>query len=284
MDAEAAAERLWPGRPKVVAPLSGGITNMNFRVDVDGRSYVLRMGGAKTELLGIDRSIERAAAVRAAEVGVGPQVERFVEAEEWLITKFIEGRAIPIDEMRQPDTIRRVAGALRRFHGAGTIPGRFDSHEVVELYAREAEQHGVRVPHAFARARDISGDIRISRGRQSLVPCHNDLLNANFLDDGEIRIVDWEYAGMGDRFFDLANFSVNHGFDEEQDRELLVAYFGFAGDAQLRDLRQMKFMSDFREAMWGVLQSGISELDFDFDAYAAKHFARLEAHAAELAL
>ncbi len=126
MDAEAAAERLWPGRPKVVAPLSGGITNMNFRVDVDGRSYVLRMGGAKTELLGIDRSIERAAAVRAAEVGVGPPVERFVEAEEWLITKFIEGRAIPIEEMRQPDTIRRVAGALRRFHGAGTIPGHFD--------------------------------------------------------------------------------------------------------------------------------------------------------------
>ncbi len=284
MDAEAAADRLWPGRPKVVRPLTGGITNMNFRVDVDGRSYVLRMGGAKTDLLGIDRSIERAAAVRAAEVGVGPPVERFIEAEEWLITKFIEGRAIPIDEMQQPDTIRRVAGALRRFHGAGTIPGRFDSHEVVELYAREAEQHGVRVPPPFARARDISEEIRQSRGRQALVPCHNDLLNANFLDDGEIRIVDWEYAGMGDRFFDLANFSVNHGFGEEQDRELLIAYFGFAGDAQLRDLRQMKFMSDFREAMWGVLQSGISELDFDFDAYAAKHFARLEAHAAELAL
>ncbi len=283
MDAEAAAERLWPGRPKVVRPLTGGITNMNFRVDVDGRSYVLRMGGAKTDLLGIDRSIERAAAVRAAEVGVGPPVERFIEAEEWLITKFIEGRAIPIDEMQQPDTIRRVAGALRRFHGAGSIPGRFDSHEVVELYAREAEQHGVHVPPAFARARDISEEIRESRGRQALVPCHNDLLNANFLDDGEIRIVDWEYAGMGDRFFDLANFSVNHGFGEEQDRQLLVAYFGFAGDAQLRDLRQMKFMSDFREAMWGVLQSGISELDFDFDAYAAKHFARLEAQATELA-
>jgi len=279
MDAEAAAERLWPGRPKVVRPLAGGITNMNFRVDVDGRSYVLRMGGAKTDLLGIDRSIERAAATRAAEVGVGPPVERFIEAEEWLITKFIEGRAIPIEEMRQPETIRRVAGALRRFHGAGTIPGRFDSHDVVELYAREAEEHGVRVPSAYARARDISDRIRESRGRQTLVPCHNDLLNANFLDDGEIRIVDWEYAGMGDRFFDLANFSVNHGFDEEQDRELLVAYFGYAGDAQLRDLRQMKFMSDFREAMWGVLQSGISELDFDFEAYAAKHFARLEAHA-----
>ena len=282
MDAEAAAERLWPGRRKVVRPLTGGITNMNFRVDVDGRSYVLRMGGAKTELLGIDRSIERAAAERAAEVGVGPPVERFLEAEEWLVTKFIEGRAISVDEMRQPETIRRVAGALRRFHGAGTIPGRFDAHEVVEMYAREAGEHGVRVPEAFARAHATSERIRSSRGRQAAVPCHNDLLNGNFLDDGEIRIVDWEYAGMGDRFFDLANFSVNHGFEEGQDRELLVAYFGFAGDAQLRDLRQMKFMSDFREAMWGVLQGGISELEFDFEGYAAKHFARLEAHVGEL--
>lgn len=282
MDAEAAAERLWPGRPKVITPLSGGITNINFRIDVDGRSYVLRMGGAKTDLLGIDRGIERAAAERAAEVGVGPAVERFVADEEWLVTKFIEGRSISVDEMRQPETIRRVAGALRRFHGAGTIPGRFDSHEVVEEYRREAVQHGVRVPSAFADARVISERIRESRGRQPSVPCHNDLLNANFLDDGEIRIVDWEYAGMGDRFFDLANFSVNHGFDEDQDRELLVAYFGAAGDAHLRALRQMKFMSDFREAMWGVLQSGISELDFDFDGYAAKHFARLEAHAEEL--
>ena len=282
MDAEAAAERLWPGRPKVVRPLAGGITNMNFRVDVDGRSYVLRMGGAKTDLLGIDRSIERAAATRAAEVGVGPPVERFIEAEEWLITKFIEGRAIPIEEMRQPETIRRVAGALRRFHSAGTIPGRFDSHDVVELYAREAEEHGMRVPPAYAHARVISERIREARGRQQQVPCHNDLLNANFLDDGEIRIVDWEYAGMGDRFFDLANFSVNHGFEADDDRALLVAYFGAAGDAHLRELRQMKFMSDFREAMWGVLQSGISELDFDFAGYADKHFARLERHAEEL--
>src|SRR5579862_6060880 len=174
MDAEAAAERLWPGRPKVVAPLSGGITNMNFRVDVDGRSYVLRMGGAKTDLLGIDRSNERAAAERAAEVGVGPPVERFVEAEEWLITKFIEGRPISIDEMRQPETIRRVAGALRRFHGAERIPGRFDAHDVVELYAREAEEHGVRIPAGYARARVISERIRESRGRQPAVPCHND--------------------------------------------------------------------------------------------------------------
>jgi thiamine kinase-like enzyme len=113
------------------------------------------------------------------------------------------------------------------------------------------------------------------------VPCHNDLLNANFLDDGAIRIVDWEYAGMGDRFFDLANFSVNHEFGVEDDRRLVSAYFGVERDADVAAVRLMRFMSDFREAMWGVLQSGISELDFDFTGYATKHFDRMDRTAAD---
>ena len=113
-------------------------------------------------------------------------------------------------------------------------------------------------------------------------PCHNDLLNANFIDDGHrLRIVDWEYAGMGDVFFDLANFSVNHELDEA-DRELLLeAYFGAVRPADRRVLELMRYMSDFREAMWGVVQAAVSDLDFDFAAYADEHFARLERTAAE---
>jgi thiamine kinase-like enzyme len=171
-----------------------------------------------------------------------------------------------------------VAAALRRFHDAPAIPGRFDSHAVVEVYHREARERGVEIPDDYDQALLTSRRIRDARGPQRPVPCHNDLLNANFLDDGEIRIVDWEYAGMGDRFFDLANFSVNHDFGPAEDHELLVSYFGAASQEHLLDLRRMKFMSDFREAMWGVLQSGISELDFDFLGYAAKHFARMEAN------
>jgi thiamine kinase-like enzyme len=278
MDPTAAVERLWPGRVTKVTPLSGGITNHNFRVDVDGFSFVLRMGGADTHLLGIDRQVERAASERAAEVGVGPQVERFVEPEGWLVTWFIDGRPISIEDVRRPETIRRIAAALRRFHEAQPIPGRFDAHAIVEEYSREAAAHGVEIPAAYAFAHETSERIRAARSAQALVPCHNDLLNANFLDDGAIRILDWEYAGMGDRFFDLANLSVNHEFGPAEDRALLEAYFGEATEDAFNDLRRMKFMSDFREAMWGVLQSGISELDFDFDAYAAKHFARMWQH------
>jgi thiamine kinase-like enzyme len=281
MEAAAVVERLWPGRPASVTDLSGGITNRNFRVDVDGAAYVLRMGGQNTSLLGIDRVTEHAASLRAAEIGVGPQVEAFIEPEGWLVTRFIEGTSVPPEEIRTPEGIKRVAAVLLKMHGAAAIPGRFDAHEVVDQYRVEAEAHGVSVPPEFASAHEVSERIRSARGPQLQVPCHNDLLNANFLDDGEIRIVDWEYAGMGDRFFDLANLSVNHEFGVDEDRMLVAAYFGEEKPADLAALRLMRFMSDFREAMWGVLQSGISELDFDFQGYAAKHFKRLEATAAE---
>jgi len=279
MDPTEAVERLWPGQKVRITALSGGITNHNFRVDVEGDSFVLRMGGAETELLGIDRRTEREANHRAYEVGIAPHVVGFAEPEGWLVTQFIHGRPISLDDMHKPRTILRIATALRRFHGAAPIPGAFDSHAVVVQYGREAEAHGVKIPDAYARALEMSEGIRAARGPQPSVPCHNDLLNANFLDDGTIKIVDWEYAGMGDRFFDLANLSVNNEFGPDEDRELMSAYFGTVSDDDLVSLRQMKFMSDFREAMWGVLQSGISELDVDFDAYAARHFERMFSHA-----
>jgi thiamine kinase-like enzyme len=278
--ASRAAERLWPGRSATIEELGGGITNRNYKIQVDGGVYVLRMGGAKTGLLGIDRAVEHAASLRAAEIGVGPEVVAFVESEGWLVARFIDGRGIAPDEMRGPAALPRVAAALRRLHSATAIPGRFDAHAVVDDYRAEAKAHGVSIPKEFAVAREVAERIRAARGPQPLVPCHNDLLNANFLDDGEIRIVDWEYAGMGDRFFDLANLSVNHDFAVEDDRHLLHAYFGEEREADLAALRLMRFMSDFREAMWGVLQSGISDLDFDFKGYAARHFARMGATAA----
>jgi thiamine kinase-like enzyme len=282
VDPLAAVERLWPDRGAVVVPLSGGITNHNFKVEVNGEAFVLRMRGAETGLLGIDRRVEHKASLRAAEVGLGPEVAAFFEDKGWLVTRFIDGHPIPVEEVRRPGTIRRVAAALRRFHDGAPIPGRFDAHVVVEEYRDEAVAHGVSIPDAFAAAHAMSERIRRARGPQPAVPCHNDLLNANFIDDGEIRIVDWEYAGMGDRFFDLANLSVNHEFGPAEDEALLSAYFGQATAEYLASLAMMKFMSDFREAMWGVLQSGISELDFDFRGYASKHFDRLAAHSRAL--
>ena len=281
MRPEEIAERVWPGRERTVEPLGGGITNHNFKVSVGGETCVLRIGGKDTELLGIDRSVEHGASLVAAELGVGPEVVGLVEPEGYLVTRFIDGRPVPVEEMRRPEMVRRVAEALRRIHDGPRIPGRFDSFRVVEAYAETAAAHGVPVPADFTWAQEVAARIEAARAGAEPVPCHNDLLNANFLDDGAVRIVDWEYAGMGDRFFDLANFSINHEFDAAANAALLDAYFGELREEDARALRVMRFMSDFREAMWGVVQQGISELDFDFVAYASEHFERLRRTEAE---
>jgi len=256
--------------------LGGGITNRNYKVTVDGEAFVLRIGGKDTELLGIDRRAEEAAARAAAQIGVGPDVYTVVRPEGYLITRFIEGTPVPPERMRELGTITRLAEAFRTIHQGPAIPGRFDSHRVVETYAATAADRGVSPPDAYAWARSISTAIETGRGPQPKVACHNDLLNANFIDDGtRIRIVDWEYAGMGDRLFDLGNFSIKHDYEVEQDEALLLAYFGEVRPKELASVRVMRFMGAFFEAMWGVVQQAISELDFDFKGYAAENFERL---------
>ena len=273
MKAEAIAARVWPGRRLEVEPLGGGITNHNFLVDCEGERFVLRIAGTDTELLGIDRNAEHVAARAAADLGVGPEVVDFVDGS--LITRFVEGEPIPVDEMRRPEVLRETADLLRRIHDGPAFPARFEAFRVVEAYRDTAAAHGVRVPDAYRKAKAKADRIEQELGHRAEHPCHNDLLNANFIrsPDG-IRIVDWEYAGIGDRFFDLANFSVNHELPEEQSDVLLGAYFGELRDQDREHLRAMRFMSDFREAMWGVVQQGISDLDFDFENYANRHFER----------
>jgi thiamine kinase-like enzyme len=273
----AEVERVWPGREARFEVLGGGITNHNLKVDVDGELYVLRVAGKDTNLLGIDRSVELAATEAAAALGIGPEVVAFVEPEGWLVTRFVEGEIPAPERMRQPEMLERVAAALRAFHDGAPILRAFDSFRVVEIYRQTALERGGGVPEAFEWAHELAGRIESKRSADTTVPCHNDLLNANFLDDGErLRIVDWEYAGMGDRFFDLANFSINHDLGRNEREALLAAYWGEVRAEHVKTLELMSFMSDFREAMWGVVQSAVSELDFDFDAYAAEHFERLE--------
>jgi thiamine kinase-like enzyme len=265
VDAGQLAERIWPGQHATIEPLGGGITNRNFKVQVDGRELVLRVGGKDTELLGIDRAAEHVASRVAAELGLGPEVVAFVEPEGYLVTRYVDGEVGKVD-------VGWVGEALRRLHDGPALPGRFDSFRVVEEYRATAGKHGITVPLVYGRLKEIADEIERQRFGAPIRPCHNDLLNANFIGDGtRTWLVDWEYAGMGDAFFDLGNFAVNHELDESDESELLAAY----GSNDRGALVLMRFMSDFREAMWGVVQLAISELDFDFEAYAAEHFERL---------
>jgi thiamine kinase-like enzyme len=269
----------WVGASDLKAtPLEGGITNNNFRIDVGGESFVLRIVGADTELLGINRDYEYAANLVAGRIGIASEVYYFIQPEGYLITRFIKGRAIPPEEIRQPENIRRVMEAVRKIHTMQVIPGTFDAFDVVRDYTETARSYQVVFPKDFdwlvERLREAEKALSVHPYKPC--PCHNDLLNANFLTNGQLYILDWEYAGMGDAFFDLANFSDHHNLSDEQDRWMLECYFdGEVKPDQWAHLKIMKTMSDLREATWGLVQIGISKLDFDFREYADKFFGRV---------
>jgi thiamine kinase-like enzyme len=272
-----------------LVPLSGGITNRNYRVDVTGRRerYVIRLAGNDTHLLGISREVEHAATVAAAGVGVGAEVVAFLRPEGYLVTRFIEGTPMAELDVHHPETIARVATSIRRFHDGPAIPGLFIPLRIVEAYRALAEARGVPIPSEYALAQAVGRRIELSliSNPLDLRPCHNDFLPGNLIDDGtRMRFVDWEYAGMGDPFFDLANFSVNNGLTLDEDAALLAAYDSGLAPSPERIARLVlhRVVSDFREAMWGVLQQGISTLDVDFRAYSAEHFDRLLVNAASL--
>ena len=276
------------GRDLTFVPLSGGITNRNFLITVAGEAdrYVIRLAGNDTHLLGISREVEHAATVAAAGVGVGPEVVAFIRPDGYLVTRFIVGTPVSLEQVRQPESLARVADSIRRIHGGPAIPGLFIPLRVVEAYRALAAARGIGDSSAWVDAHATGH--RIERALLDaplpLHPCHNDLLNANFIDDGErIRIVDWEYAGMGDPFFDLGNFSINHELAPSEDAALLSAYdqTDAPDPARLARLTLMRVVSDFREAMWGVLQQAISTLEVDFVGYADDHFDRMLRHAAQ---
>jgi thiamine kinase-like enzyme len=264
-----------------VIRLEGGITNRNFRVNFGGKDYVVRLPGKDTELLGIDREAERLATKKAAELGLGPKVAAMLDQPPCLVTWFVESREVTAEELREPARIDEVGRGMRSFHHSGLeLPVRFHVPEVVQHYAEVARARGASLPEGFRDAHDCARKVvkavRRHPDHQPL-PCHDDLLTANFLHDGErLLIVDWEYAGMGDPFFDLGNFAANNELRDAEEERLLEAYFGEAATPRRRAaVKLFRFMSDFREAMWGALQTAVSDLDFDFGAYAGKHFERV---------
>jgi thiamine kinase-like enzyme len=289
-DLAAALERvpIWQGRTDLTTTfLGGGLTNTNCLVRAGGEAWVLRLGGKDTELLGIDRRTEAAAARAAADAGLAPGVVHYVEPEGWLVMEYVAGREALPEEMRTPARIAEAAAAMQRFHGLPAIPGAFSPFRVVEAYLALARERGVTsfpddfdalLAHMRAVERAFEADPYVP------APCHNDLLNANFLiEDGTGRLVilDWEYAGMGDPHFDLANLAAHHAFEDEQDTLLLQAYFGDVTPRRRARHGLMRAMSDFREAMWGMAQIGLSSLDFDYRGYANTYFDRLRAGVAD---
>jgi thiamine kinase-like enzyme len=260
----------------LLTPLGGGITNQNFRIDQGGESFVLRIGSEAGAILGIDRRHEHSAALAAAQLGIGAEVIHFIEEERVLLTRFIAGQVLTPEVAARPEMVARAAATMRAYHAGPAFAGRFSAFDTVRDYHRKAIALGVAFPDELPRVLALLGRLEAAVGASGRpVPCHNDLLAGNFIDDGErLRLIDWEYAGMGDPFFDLGNFAVNLGLDRAARRGLLAAYLGSARPADEARLELFRLASDLREAFWGFLQSGATRGGFDYRQYGLDHLRR----------
>src|SRR3954471_22665329 len=210
-------------------PLEGGITNRNYKVRFAGEDLVVRLPGKDTELLGIDRGAERAAGELAAQAGIGPGVVAMLDDPPCLVTQFVVGTPMSAEELHEPEAVGAVAAARGTLPGCGEpLPIAFSSFRIVEKYAARIADRGAAVPASYEWAAAAAHRIEAALfgPEHEPVPCHNDLLAANFIRTRQgICIVDWEYAGMGDRYFDLGNFAVDNELDEGAESALLAAYF-----------------------------------------------------------
>jgi thiamine kinase-like enzyme len=265
-------------------PLSGGITNLNFRIDADGKSYVIRLAGADTDKLGIKRDVEYAANKAAGELGIAPEVVWFIEPEGYIVTRFINGKRVMPEEIVKPHNLARVASKLRLFHRhAPKLNGEFNVFRRVEMLTDMSKRHNCKFPFDWDWIMQKKNEVEkaLLKDPYTPTPCHDDLLNLNWLDEevpgeiGELRLLDWEYAGMGDIFFDLGNFSHHHRLTEDQQRFFLQEYFGEVTPKHFARMRLMEPMSELHEAVWGTTQTGISKLEEDFQGYADLWFGRL---------
>src|SRR5262249_39674493 len=186
----------WNVAEAKVSPLQGGITNQNYRVDAGGDTFVLRIGGRGTHLLGIDRRHESICTAIAAQVGVGAEVVYFLEAEDVLVTRFIVGSVLTVEAATQHAMLRRVVASMQRYRAGLTFPGIFSPFATVRNYWRIALEQGVNFPDTLPKVFALMAQIEAALiPNQQIRPCHNDLLASNLIDDGQvIRIVDWEYA------------------------------------------------------------------------------------------
>ena len=270
----------WASRQDIaVEPLGGGITNVNYKVTAGGQIYVVRVPGEDSDRLGIDRRREYACTVAAHCCGAAPEAVAFFEDTGILVTRFISGQELLEEEMHRPPMLRRVAEAVRRYHTGPVFPGAFSPFQTVRDYLAWSAPRGAPLPDRFDWMLAQADRLEEALGAPAVPrPCHNDLLRANFIADGDrVWIIDWEYAAMGDPAFDLGNFAVHHQLTDEEETVLLHAYFGRVTPSAVARLKLMKIISDLREAMWAMVQVTVSHLDYDFPAYGTKHFGRYAA-------
>ena len=277
MGVEDVVGRLWPGREIRISPIAAGLTNQNFRIDVDGVPYFVRLPGRSTDLLAVDRGNELHNTRAAAATGVGPQVIDHDPASGALVLGWIDGRTMSNVAFREPGTPARIAASLRRLHAGTRFRDDFNMFRLTEYYLRVVDERSIRIPDGYRDELPKVGLIEAALAARPMdtVPCHNDLLAENYLDDGtQLWIIDYEYSGNNDPTFELGNTAQELGFDAARQEELCAAYFGEATPALVARMRLQMIMSDVGWTLWAAIQAAISSIDYDFWGWAEERWGR----------
>ena len=265
------------GREREVEELSGGLTNVNLKVTTEDGSVVVRIAQAGSELLAIDRDAERRNSEAAAEAGVGAPVIDYVEDPRLLVVGFIEGHTFTDDDLRDGGHLTRVAAACKQLHQGPRFVNEFNMFEIQPRYLAIAHEHGFRLPDRYEEFADKAQQVKQALGTRPVatVPCNNDLLAGNFIDDGEkLWLIDYEYAGNNDPCFELGNLWSEANLADEQLDELMEAYDGELLRHRVARARLWGLMSKYGWTLWGSIQSSVSTIDFDFWEWAMEKYDR----------
>jgi thiamine kinase-like enzyme len=272
-----AAVREYAGRAVAIEPIAAGLTNRNYRVTIDDEVVFVRIPGTGTELLAVDRGNELHNTRAAAAAGVGPRVLHHIPRWDAFVLEWIPATTMSNDAFARPDEPERVARTLRRLHAGPRFRDDFDMFRLSERYLRVVDERSIPIPAGYRERLDRLPLIEAALAVHPLpgVPCHNDLLAENYLDNGErLWIVDYEYSGTNDPTFELGNTCQELGWDEARIHTLCAAYFGAATDALLARMRLQMIMSDVGWTLWAAIQAAISTIDYDFAGWAEERWAR----------
>jgi thiamine kinase-like enzyme len=269
----------WKGKKIDIQPLSGGLTNSNFKVTVDGTPYFIRVPGESTELLAINRDNEYHSSKAAAEAGVGPQVLHHLPEYNVMVLKFLDGKTMSKDALNAAGMPTRMAQAIRKLHAGPRFLLDFNMFRLTEYYLNLCRERGIRIPDGYQDRLGTIARIEQAMAAHPLaaVPCNNDLLAENYIDDGKnLWLIDYEYSGNNDPTFELGNTCQEMQFNDEQIREVCAVYFGSASPAMIARMKLNMIMSDVGWGLWAAIQVNISTIDFDFWGWAMERWGRAE--------
>ena len=249
--------------------IPGGLTNVNFRVTTDtGARYVARFSSATTSLLAIDRDAEYQNSRLAEASGVGPRIVEYLPDEGVRIVEWITGRTFQDNDLDDPKQLDRVAQVCRQLHSGARFVSDFDMFDVQRGYLDIVRESGFRLPEDYLSfeptVRRIEHVLRASSA--GTVPCHNDLLAANIVDDDGTRLwlIDYELSGNNDACFELGNIWSEAVLAPDRLAHLVAAYFGRPAPVETARARLFGLMSKYGWTLWASIQDAVSEIDFDY--------------------